>query len=99
MAYTGRMEFEWDEAKSNACFEERGFHFAAAAMVFGDPDRLVDLDNRLIYGEVRYRVIGKIRGRVYVVIFTPRQEVVRIISARKANQREVRYYENGTNED
>jgi uncharacterized protein len=93
------MEFEWDKAKSDACFEKRGFHFAAAAMVFNDPDRLIDLDDRLVYGELRYRVIGKIGTRVYVVVFTPRQDVVRIISARKANQREVRYYENRTNED
>ena len=47
----------------------------------------------------RYQVIGAIESRLYVVVYTPRQETVRIISARKANQREVRYYENGTNED
>ena len=93
------MDFEWDESKSDACFKQRGFDFAFAARVFFDPDRLVALDDRRIYGEERYQVIGGIQSRLYVVVFTPRQDVIRIISARKANQREVRHYENGTNED
>lgn len=93
------MEFEWDESKSDACFKQRGFDFAFAARVFFDPDRLVELDDRRVYGEERYKVIGVIESRLYVVVYTPRQNVVRIISARKANQREVRHYENGKNED
>jgi len=35
------MNFEWDEAKSEACFQERGFDFAYVARAFFDPDRLV----------------------------------------------------------
>ena len=93
------MEFEWDEGKSQACFEERGFDFAYAATVFFDPDRLIELDERRSYGEERYQAIGRINGRLYVVVFTPRGEATRIISARKANQREANYYENSTNED
>lgn len=93
------MEFEWDESKSDACFKERGFDFEFAARVFFDPDRLVELDDRRVYGEERYQVIGSIETRLYVVVYTPRHDVIRIISARKANQREVRCYENGTNED
>lgn len=76
-----------------------GFDFAYAAAVFVDPDRLIALDDRRSYGEERYQVIGRIDARLYVVIFTPRQEAARIISARKANQREAHYYENSTNED
>lgn len=34
------MQFEWDEAKSEACFLARGFDFAYAAQAFFDPDRL-----------------------------------------------------------
>ena len=48
------MEFEWDEGKSQACFEERGFDFAYAATVFFDPDRLIELDERRSYGEDRH---------------------------------------------
>ncbi len=34
MAYTCHMQFEWDEAKSDASFKERGFDFAYAARAF-----------------------------------------------------------------
>ena len=38
------MEFEWDSAKSDACFTERGFDFAYAALAFFDPEHLVQAD-------------------------------------------------------
>ncbi|WP_286294225.1 BrnT family toxin [Methylomarinovum tepidoasis] len=88
------MKFEWDEAKSQSCFARRGFDFAYAAKAFFDPNRLIQTDNRFDYGEARYQLIGKIDGRLFVVVYTPRGEAIRIISARKANQREVRRYEN-----
>jgi len=89
MNYTAAMNFEWDEAKSDLCFRERGFDFAYAAQVFFDPDRMVQADTRYSYGEERYRVIGVIEQRLFVVVYTPRHDAMRIISARKANQREV----------
>lgn len=93
------MEFEWDDAKSERCFRERGFDFAYAARVFFDPGRIVHADTRLSYGEDRYRTLGSIEGRLYVVVHTPRLHRVRIISARKANHREVELYEDSTRED
>ena len=48
------MEFEWDEDKSNACFEERGFDFSYALRVFLDPNRMVRQDHRWDYGEDRF---------------------------------------------
>lgn len=51
------------------------------------------------YGEDRYRLIGIIENRLFVVVYTKRHEVIRIISARKANLREVKHYENSINED
>ena len=83
------MEFEWDDAKSEACFLRRGFDFAYAVRVFLDPGRDVEADDRFDYGEPRYRVIGRIEGRMFVVVYTPRHGVFRIISARKANRKEV----------
>jgi len=77
------MEFEWDEFKSEACFQKRGFDFAYAAQAFGDPDRTIDVDSRRDYGEERFRLTGNIR----------------IISAHKANQREIKRYEDGAHED
>jgi uncharacterized protein len=93
------MDFEWDETKSSACSQVRGFNFAYAAQVFYDPNRLIEPDDRGVYGEDRYQVMGLIGNRLYVVVYTPRDHLIRIISARKANQREVRRYENSTNED
>lgn len=89
------MKFEWDEAKSDACFAERGFEFAYAVRVFLDPERMIERDERFDYGEPRYRILGRIEGRVFVVVSTRRGTGFRIISARKANQREVQRYEAG----
>ena len=93
------MNFEWDEAKSDACFDERGFDFAYAAQAFFDPKRLIRADLRHSYGEERFQLLGAIDSRIFVVIYTPRPQATRIISARKANTREVKQYENGTHED
>ncbi len=93
------MNFEWDENKSNACFRTRGFDFAYAAFAFADPDRIVRRDNRFSYEEVRYELIGRIEGRLFVLIYTPRHDGARIISARKANSREVKRYENRSHGD
>jgi uncharacterized DUF497 family protein len=43
--------------------------------------------------------MGKIENRLFVVVYTPRQDALRIISARKANLREIRHYENCTDEN
>ena len=99
MDYTRYMNFEWDEVKSEACYRERGFDFAYAALAFADPDRIAQQDTRYIYGEDRYQLIGRIDGRLFVLVYTPRNDVVRIISARKANSREVRRYEDRSYED
>ena len=86
------MEFEWDDGKSEACFQKRGFDFAYATQVFLDPDRTVLSDERMIYGESRYQVYGTVTKQLFVVVFTQRKGRLRIISARKANQREVKRY-------
>ena len=83
------MNFEWDEAKSDACFQARGFDFAYAARAFLDPGRSVCADTRYSYGEERFQLMGRIEGRLFVVVYTPRPQAMRIISARKANQREI----------
>ncbi|MHB9100360.1 MAG: BrnT family toxin [Sulfuricella sp.] len=99
MDYTCRMNFEWDEAKSEACFIQRGFDFAYAARAFFDPNRIVHADTRHSYGEERYQLMGMIEQRLFVVVYTPRHDTMRIISVRKANQREVRHYEDSTRDD
>jgi len=77
-------------------FATRGFDFAYAIGVFLDPDRLVETDDRFDYGEIRWRVLGQIDGRVFVVVCTPRHGRLRIVSARKANRRDASRYGEAT---
>ncbi len=99
MGYTGDIRFEWDEAKSDACFADRGFDFEYAASAFADPGSLQRQDMRFQYAEDRFQLLGRIEGRLYVVIYTVRDGVIRIISARKANRREVARYERRSKDD
>ena len=87
------MDFEWDLAKSNSCRISRNFDFAYVIAVFSDPKVLIEADHRWNYGEERFRALGKIDGKIFVVVYTRRSLAVRIISARRANQREVKRYE------
>ncbi len=90
------MKFEWDETKSEACFVQRGFDFAYALRAFIDPNRLIRQDHRWDYGEARFQLTGMIDHRVFFLVYTVRLASIRIISARKANLREVKEYENNS---
>ncbi len=79
--------FEWDEAKSEANLEARGFDFAYAALVFDGPTLEFD-DDRADYGERRIQTIGQVDTDVLFVVYTWRDEIRRIISARLANRKE-----------
>jgi uncharacterized protein len=92
------MKFEWDDAKSNRCLQERGFSFADVIPAFMDPKRQAEVDDRSDYGETRYKLYGRVAGRLFVVTYTMRAGVHRIISARKANKRETRRYGKDTPE-
>lgn len=80
-------------------FSGSGFDFAYAARACFDPGRWVRADTRYSYGEDRYQVIGRIEGRLFVVVYTIRSQVMRIIPAPKANSREVQAYEIHTHQD
>ena len=69
------------------------------ARAFLDPHRIVMQDRRRDYGEDRYRLLGMIDGRAYVVVYTMRGSAIRIISARKANGKEVADYEHNAHQD
>ena len=56
----------------------------------------MDKDPKKEYGEQRYCVLGFIENRLHSVVFTPRDGKPRVISLRKANQREVKRYEKAT---
>ena len=89
------MIFEWDEAKSEITFKQRGFDFAYAARVFADARRLERVDGRRDYGEKRRQTIGEVEGRVFFVAFTHRGNAIRIISARRAHDHEEAAYREG----
>lgn len=83
--------FEWDAAKSDATFLERGLDFEAAARVFeGDYIEREDLPQD--YGERRYLATGPVAGVLITVVWTPRGRRRRIISAWPASNQERRAY-------
>ncbi|MES1242321.1 MAG: BrnT family toxin [Acidobacteriota bacterium] len=87
------MRFEWDDGKCSVNVRKHGIDFADVQQVFSSP-MLVDLDDREDYGEDRWVGIGWLRDTLTVVVWTkPREDSIRIISARKANRHECRLYE------
>jgi uncharacterized DUF497 family protein len=87
------MNFEWDEGKNEINIDKHGFDFADAHRIFDLP-MAVELDERNDYGEDRWIGTGMLDGRIVVVIYTePSEEIIRIISLRKALSQERRNYE------
>ena len=84
-------ELEWDEIKNQVNFEKHGLDFKDAQEVFLGDCRTVE-DNRFDYGETRYATFGSLKGRVVVIVHTERDGKTRIISMRKANNREQRFF-------
>lgn len=87
------MLYEWDEAKAAHNITKHGVPFEYAARAFLDPYRLDSEDQRRDYSEERRITLGKIEGRLYAVAYTMRGKITRLISARKANEREQRNYD------
>jgi len=84
--------FEWDELKAKENKSKHGISFADTFAVFEDPNAVTLEDFRR--DEQRYVTIGMdALGRILVVVYTWREDNIRIISARKAVRYEVRQYE------
>jgi len=91
------MRFEWNEEKNRRNCAKHNVSFEAARLVFDDPWAL-NLRERVVDGEERWQTIGMAGGIVLLlVVHADREEtgeeVIRIISARKATPRERRVYE------
>lgn len=84
--------FEWDNAKAIANLEKHAISFEQAKGVFRDPFAIEFMDDRADYGEERYILIGMADNRILVVVYTLRNEAIRIISAREAEAYERRKY-------
>ena len=87
------MRFEWDEAKNQENIRKHRIDFSDVSDLF-DGDMLVELDDRFDYGEERWIGTGFLRRLIAIVVWTERYgDVIRIISARKANPHEQQCFE------
>ena len=91
------VRFEWDPNKAASNLRKHGVSFQTAVLVFADPSALV-MQSHVEIGEERWLVIRVVEGLfMLVVAHTVREqdgiEVIRIISARRANRKEKRRYE------
>jgi uncharacterized DUF497 family protein len=95
MVYTINVEFEWDSRKAERNALKHGISFEMATFAFDDPFALIVDDDKHSVHERRHWLIGDSGEKVLVVVFTmrPPDGNIRIVSARRANRRERRLYE------
>ena len=92
------MKFEWDDTKNITNQEKHGVSFEEAIEVFDDALQISKLDRRFNYFEERWITIGTTKKEHILVVanlfFSDEgEEIIRIISARKANNSERKTYE------
>lgn len=88
------MKFEWDENKAKSNVVKHGITFLEAVTIFADPYLLFTEDSQHSQQEEREWAIRETEnGSLIVVVFTIRDEKIRIISARKASKTERKQYE------
>ncbi|MGL4634898.1 MAG: BrnT family toxin [Beijerinckiaceae bacterium] len=83
------MFFIWDAQKARKVLEERGLDFNVAIQIFAGNRLEVRSDQN---NEERWLTIGELEGRCIAVVFTRRDETIRIITARRARKNEERAY-------
>ena len=98
-AYIHNMRFEWDENKNRSNISKHGIDFEQAKKIFEDPNLLTYEDARFSYGEIREISIGQLllttqqKIIIALVVYTDRNGIIRLISARKASKQERKEYE------
>ena len=86
------VRFELDEAKRRSNLRRHGIDFAEVREVFDGAPHTV-ADDRYDYGERRYLTFGLLKGSVVAIVHTESDDVIRIISARKAERHEeIKYF-------
>ena len=90
-AYTLLVRITFDPTKNKRNIHERNLPFELAAE-FDFGNALIRTDARQEYGESRYVAFGSLHGRLHVLCFTETPDGIRVISFRKANDREVKHY-------
>lgn len=85
--------FEWDEEKRKSNNLKHHVDFLYAAQIFeGETVRIVD--DRQDYGETSYLAVGTVADELFAVVYTLRDDVIRLISARRARKKEYERYQN-----
>src|SRR5262249_12732351 len=88
-----KLKFEWHDDKAEVNWRNHGVSFELAKTVFRDPFAIERIDDREDYGEDRFVIIGRADGDVLLfVVYTEREERIRLISARRVTQREQEGY-------
>lgn len=85
------MQFVWDDEKRLANLSKHGLDFADAEQVFSNP-LVVFEDMRASYGEQRMVAIGMLQALIVVVVHVDANDIIRIISMRKATRNETDIY-------
>jgi len=85
------VRITFDPAKRTKTLAERGLDFADAATVFAGPHTVLP-DDRRDYGEPRFISAGFLRGRLVVLVWTPRGAARRVISMRYAHAKEQAFW-------
>ena len=89
------MKFEWDARKAAINLRKHHVSFEDAARVFLDPNRIETYDSRDTHGEDRWKTVGMVEPALLAVVYTVRnqdRDVIRLISARKADAYERTQY-------
>jgi uncharacterized DUF497 family protein len=82
------MRITYDPCKQARTLEDRGLDFGRAREVL-EGAQLTRLDERTDYGEQRFITVGWLDERLVVLVWTHRDSACRVISMRKANEREI----------
>jgi uncharacterized DUF497 family protein len=85
------VRFEWDERKRTSNLAKHGVEFADLEPVFMG-ETVTVVDDRFEYGEYRFITLGLLNGIVLTIAHTETDEVIRIISARRATNHEEEAY-------
>ena len=90
------MQFEWDERKATANAKKHGVTLVEAASCFFDPHQIAFYDPDHSQNEERELLIGhSSQGRLVIASYTLQDDVIRIISARRATRQEAKQYAQG----
>lgn len=85
------MNFEWDENKNQSNIEKHGYDFRDVVQIFTNEDLLVYPSS--FAWEERNVAISQFKGKYIALVYTARENVIRLISARRARKKEIKAYE------